>query len=66
MYNLSCLWESIHSLGYSREDVSVVLLVLEIVCDYEFMWDHGYLYLCILCYIHAIIEVKIPDVNSYV
>ena len=40
----SCLWESIHSIGYSCEHVSGVNLVLDIVCNYEFLWDHGYLY----------------------
>ena len=40
--------------------------VLEIVCNYEFLWDHEYLDHYILCSIHAIIEVEIFDVHAHV
>ena len=55
MCDSSCLWESIHPLGYLCKDVYVVHLVLEIVFIYELLWDHGYLYHYILFSIHAII-----------
>ena len=58
-------WESIHALGYSYTYVSGVHLVLDIVCNHEFCWYHGYLNNYIPCYIHAIIELEVFDVNAH-
>ena len=60
------LWYSIHALGYSRKDVSVMHLVLDIVCNHKFQWDHVYMDHCILFSIHANIEVEVFDVHAHV
>ena len=41
-------------------------LFLDIVCNYEFLWDHEYLDHYIPCSIHEVIEVEIFDVYSHV
>ena len=66
MRDSSYLWESIHALGYSREDASVGELVLDVVQNYEFLWDHGHLDKYILRYIYAITKVEIFDFNAHV
>ena len=66
MFDSSYLWESIHALGYLSEDIYVMHLVLEIACNYEYLWSHRYLNCYILCSFHAIIEVKIFDFHAHV
>ena len=61
-----CLWESIHPLGYTYEDVSIVHLVFEILFIYELKWVHGYLYHYIFCSINTIIQVNTFDVHTHV
>ena len=66
IFNSSCLWDSILSLDYLRKDVSVVHIVLDIECNYESLWDHGYLDYYILCSIHSIFEAKRFDFHAHV
>ena len=66
MCDPSCLWYSIHALVYLRKDLSVMRLVLDILCNNEFRWDHGYMDHYIFYSIHAIIEVEVFDFHAHV
>ena len=66
MFYQSVLKESIHSLSYPCEYVSIVRFSLEILFVHKFLWYHGYLYHDIFFPVHHVVQVKIFHIHGHI